>query len=58
MCVIANHYMTVRFRPQPFSQNVFNSSVVEQMAVNHRAAGSNPAWGVNKHLHLTSINNF
>ena len=23
----------------------FNSSVVEQMAVNHRAAGSNPAWG-------------
>lgn len=25
---------------------ISNSSAVEQMAVNHRVAGSNPAWGV------------
>ena len=27
-------------------KQVSNSSVAEQMAVNHRVAGSNPAWGV------------
>ena len=29
-----------------FDKKIFNSSVVEQMAVNHRVAGSNPAWRV------------
>ena len=40
----ANPCMSVRFRFRPLS--FLGSSVVEQMTVNHLAAGSNPARGV------------